>query len=127
MQMGITITFLVFFSYLLAPVSLLYADNINRYIEIKALMDTDTSSECAQRGGLRFYISNTHPSKIIDIHLDRFFDNVRQPGRSMFALQSGHKQALGCNMVMDSQQHWKLIDAKFISLEQAEERYGSVY
>ncbi|WP_139031855.1 MULTISPECIES: hypothetical protein [Methylophaga] len=97
------------------------------FIVFKTLEDKDTSSDCTQRGGLRIYVENTHPEKTIDLSLDRYFSTVRQAGRSMFALENGHSQALGCNIVMDSEQHWELISAEFISKEDALQRYGTLY
>ncbi|SFJ86916.1 hypothetical protein [Methylophaga sulfidovorans] len=97
------------------------------FIVFKTIEDKDTSSDCTQRGGLRIYVENTHPDKTIDLSLDRYFSTVRQAGRSMFALENGHSQPLGCNIVMDSEQHWELINAEFISKEDAIKRYGTLY
>lgn len=101
--------------------------NAEHFITFKALPDDDSSSDCTQRGGQRVTVFNDHPSSAIDISLDRYFSDVRQPGRSMFALHSGHSQALGCNIVMDSPQRWELIDATFISVDAAKKRYGSIF
>ena len=103
------------------------SEHASDYIVFKTIEDEDTSSDCTQRGGLRIYVENIHPKKVIDISLDRYFSDVRQAGRSMFALQSGHMQALGCNVVMESQQHWQLVNATFIEKEDAIKRYGEVY
>ncbi len=97
------------------------------FILFKTIEDKDTSSDCTQRGGLRIYVENVHPERIIDISLDRYFSDIRQPGRSMFALENGHLQPLGCNIVMDSKQRWELVNAKFISKKEAINRYGKLY
>lgn len=96
------------------------------YIQFATQPDADSSSDCSQRGGMRVFVINAHPSATIDLHIDRFFSRVRQAGRSMFALASGHRQPLGCNIVMDSKQRWELIRAEFIAEKQALERYGQI-
>jgi len=97
------------------------------FIKFVKEADADSSSDCNQRGGLRVFIINEHPSKLIDIQLDRYFAQIRQPGRSMFALRSGHKLPLGCDLVMDSTQRWEVINAEFISRNKAEKRYATIY
>lgn len=82
-------------------------DNTADFVIFKVIADEDTSSNRAQRDGLRLQVVNQHPGKAIDLSLDHYFSNIRQSGRSMFALESRrHQLALGCNNVMDSEQHW---------------------
>ncbi|EEF80592.1 hypothetical protein MDMS009_917 [Methylophaga thiooxydans DMS010] len=103
-------------------------DNVaDNFIVFKTLPDKDANSDCSQRGGLRVFVVNTHPDKIIDLSVDRYFSGVRQAGRSMFALRQGHSQALGCNIVMDSHQEWRLVSSYFIEAEAAINRYGVIY
>lgn len=113
----------------LSPLTLAQADSLkaDKFIKFVKEADADASSDCNQRGGLRVFIINEHPDQIVDIQLDRYFAEVRQPGRSMFALENGHKLPLGCDIVMDSPQRWELLDAEFISRNQAEARYGMIY
>jgi hypothetical protein len=96
------------------------------FIEFAIVPDEDTSSDCTQRGGMRVFVINAHPDATIDLQIDRFFSDVRQAGRSMFALASGHRQPLGCNTVMDSEQRWELVRAVFIDDAEAEARYGQI-
>jgi hypothetical protein len=96
------------------------------FVEFAILPDEDTSSDCTQRGGMRVFVINAHPDATIDLQIDRFFSDVRQAGRSMFALASGHRQPLGCNTVMDSEQRWELVRAVFIDDEKAKNRYGQI-
>lgn len=97
------------------------------FVEFAILPDEDTSSDCTQRGGMRVFVINAHPDAIIDLQIDRYFSDVRQAGRSMFALAAGHRQPLGCNTVMDSEQRWELMKAEFITREQGQARYGVIY
>ncbi|HEC72970.1 MAG TPA: hypothetical protein ENI26_01210 [Methylophaga aminisulfidivorans] len=103
-----------------------HAEQVIDYLLIEKVADTDTNSDCTQRGGLRVVLRNTHPSDIIDVQLDRYFSGVRQAGRSMFALRNGHSQPLGCDIVMGSDQSWHLIDARVINEQEALSRYGSI-
>ncbi|MTI62572.1 hypothetical protein [Methylophaga sp.] len=120
---------LLVISFMLVPVSIIQAQSpeADQFIKFVSEADADSHSDCNQRGGLRIFVVNQHPSNIIDIHIDRYFSDIRQGGRSMLALGNGHKLALGCNIVMDSPQHWALVKAEFISPEQAQQRYGVVY
>lgn len=102
-------------------------DTAAQYIKFIAEPDADSNSDCSQRGGLRVFVINEHPAQIIDLQIDRYFSEVRQAGRSMFALHSGHRLALGCDIVMDSQQRWELVSAAYISKHQAKQRYGEIY
>lgn len=45
----------------------------------------------------------------------------------MFTLHSGHRLALGWDIVMHSEQRWKLVDALIISENQAKPRYREIY
>jgi hypothetical protein len=121
------IFFLLSLSLISAPALHARTDVADQFILFVSEPDADTSSDCTQRGGLRVFVVNQHPDQIIDLQIDRYFDNVRQAGRSMFALDHGHKLALGCDIVMDSPQRWELINAEFITREQAEKRYGVIY
>lgn len=85
---------------------------------------TQSDEECAKKGGERVFVKNTHADNMIDLHLDRYFFDVRQADRSMFPLQSGASQALGCNRAFDAEQRWELISATFITEAAAAERYG---
>lgn len=80
--------------------------------------------DCEEKGGERVFVKNTHDSQVIDLQIDRYFYEVRQPGRSMFALQPTASQALGCSRVFDAEQRWELIAAEFISEARMKERYG---
>ena len=126
---GILKPFISLISVILLTMPLLASagDNAADFVIFKAIADKDTSRDCAQLGELRLYVINQHPSKAIDLSLDRYFSSIRQPGRSMFALESSHQMALSCNKVMDSEQHWVLIAAEFISHEMALKRYGKLY
>lgn len=121
--------YLIMLSVLLVPFSSTLAQpgNAETYIQFIEEPDADSSTDCNQRGGLRISVINKHPDRIIDLQLDRYFAEVRQPGRSMFALRNGHKLALGCNIVMDSRQRWELLNASFISESEAVKRYGTIY
>lgn len=94
------------------------------FIDFVTLPDEDTSSDCTQRGGMRVHVINTHTESTIDLQIDRYFSGVRQAGRSMFPLASGQRQQLGCNVVMESEQRWELIQARFIDDKEVSERYG---
>jgi hypothetical protein len=112
---------------LLASQLVTSADNpANQFIQFVHQTDDDSQSECTQRGGQRVYAVNTHPQAIIDVHIDRFFSGVRQAGRSMFAIAPDHRQALGCDTVMESQQSWELMKADFVDEAFALERYGQI-
>lgn len=80
--------------------------------------------DCEEKGGERVFVKNTHDSQIIDLQIDRYFYDVRQAGRSMFALRPAASQALGCSRVFDAEQRWELIAAEFISEARMKERYG---
>lgn len=97
------------------------------FVEFAVVPDDDTSSDCTQRGGMRVFVVNAHPDATIDLQIDRYFSDVRQAGRSMFALAAGHRQPLGCNTVMNSEQRWELVKAAFITREQGQARYGVIY
>ena len=123
--------FLVTLAAMLIPLAgqvTLAEDEVNaaEFIEFATMPDEDTSSDCTQRGGMRVFVINAHPDATIDLQIDRFFSDVRQAGRSMFALAAGHRQPLGCNVVMDSEQRWELVRAVFIDDEKAKMRYGQI-
>lgn len=82
--------------------------------------------ECEKKGGTRIFVKNTHEKQIIDLHLDRYFYDVRQGGRSMFPLKPSSFQALGCSRVFDAEQRWDLVSATFISEAGVKERYGDI-
>lgn len=98
----------------------------NQFITFVHQADQDSQSDCSQRGGRRVYAVNTHSSAVIDVHIDRFFSGIRQAGRSMFAIAPGYGQALGCDVVMESQQSWELVKAQPIDRNSALERYGQI-
>ena len=87
-------------------------------------MHSEVDEDCEEKGGERIYIVNQHQQNIIDVHLDRYFSEVRQGGRSMFPLKPEQKQMLGCSLVFDAVQRWQLVSATFLTLKAAEERYG---
>lgn len=125
MTTQITHTLLISISFLIAwhatPIS---ADehSASDYVLFTEKPDQD----CEDKGGARLFVQNKHQQKIIDVHLERYFDDVRQGGRSMFALAPNHAQALGCSRVLDAPQHWQLIAAEYISFINAKSRYGEV-
>lgn len=86
----------------------------------------EPDQDCEEKGGLRIFVHNRHQQQIIDLHLDRYFADVRQGGRSMFALAPGHAQPLGCSRVFETSQYWKTISAEYISASHAQSRYGEV-
>ncbi len=101
------------------------ADNAISYLSMQSVEDKE-QTDCAERGGKRVLVINNHHEQIIDVHIDRYFSGVRQGGRSMFALASGAFQELGCDTVLDTEQHWKIISAEFIDSENALKRYGVI-
>ena len=70
------------------------------------------------------FIEFYEAEQIIDLHLDRYFYDVRQGGRSMFPIKPSASQALGCSRVFDAEQRWELVSATFISEAGVKERYG---
>ncbi|WP_266276655.1 hypothetical protein [Methylophaga sp. OBS3] len=86
----------------------------------------ESDEDCEEKGGKRIFINNRHQQHIVDLHLDRYFANVRQGGRSMFALAPQASQALGCSKAFDSEQNWQLVNARFINEEAAIQRYGEI-
>ncbi len=95
-------------------------DDASRYIEFYEEADEDRE----KKGGARDFVKNTHDEQIIDLHLDRYFYDVRQGGRSMFPIKPSASQALGCSRVFDAEQRWDLVSAVFISEADANARYG---
>ena len=95
-------------------------EDASRFIEFYEEADED----CEKKGGARIFVKNTHEEQIIDLHLDRYFYDVRQGGRSMFPIKPSASQALGCSRVFDAEQRWELVSATFISEAGVKERYG---
>ena len=113
--------FACFAGILLSANSLVAAeDDASRFIEFYEEADED----CEKKGGARIFVKNTHEKQIIDLHLARYFYDVRQGGRSMFPLKPSDSQALGCSRVFDAEQRWELVSATFISEAGVNERYG---
>lgn len=112
--------------FMLFPWQFTQADEAVDFISFEEIVDADTDSDCNQRGGLRVYVLNRHPQRVIDLHIDRYFSTVRQAGRSMFALSPGGAQPLGCNRVLDAPQHWEVVRAEFIEADMARLRYGEI-
>ncbi|AFJ03251.1 hypothetical protein Q7C_2115 [Methylophaga frappieri] len=83
--------------------------------------------DCEKKGGLRIVVQNLHDKEVIDMHLDRFFSDVRQGGRSMFALAPRTQQPLGCSKVFEARQHWELVSAEAVTRDHANARYGEIY
>lgn len=92
----------------------------SRFIEFYEEADED----CEKKGGARIFVKNSHAEQIIDLHLDRYFYDVRQGGRSMFPIKPSESQALGCSRVFDAEQRWELVSAIFISEAAVKQRYG---
>lgn len=92
----------------------------SQYVEFYEEADED----CEKKGGARIFVKNNHAEQILDLHLDRYFYDVRQGGRSMFPLKPSTSQALGCSRVFDAEQRWELVSATFISEAAVKERYG---
>lgn len=101
------------------------AESALSYLSMQSVEDKE-QTDCAERGGKRVIVVNTHPERIIDVHIDRYFAGVRQGGRSMFALASGAFQELGCDTVLNAQQNWQFISAEFINSDKALQRYGVI-
>lgn len=95
-------------------------DDASQFIEFYEEADED----CEKKGGARIFVKNSHAEQIIDLHLDRYFYDVRQGGRSMFPIKPSASQALGCSRVFDAEQRWELVSATFISEAAVKERYG---
>lgn len=93
----------------------------SQFIEFYETADED----CEKKGGARVFVKNIHTKRIIDLHLDRYFYDVRQGGRSMFPIKPATSQALGCSRVFDAEQRWELVSAIFISDIGVKERYGA--
>lgn len=95
-------------------------DDGSQYVEFYEESDED----CEKKGGARIFVKNNHAEQTLDLHLDRYFYDVRQGGRSMFPLKPSTSQALGCSRVFDAEQRWELVSATFISEVAVKERYG---
>lgn len=101
------------------------ADSALSYLSMTSVEDKE-QTDCAERAGKRVIVINNHLNQNIDVHIDRYFSGVRQGGRSMFALAPSSFQELGCDTVLDAEQHWKIISAEFIDSENALDRYGVI-
>lgn len=91
-------------------------DSAVDYVHLIDKLDPETT-DCAKSGGKRIYVVNKHKTDTIDVRVDRFFQDVRQAGRSVIVLRAGEEQALGCSIALDAKQFWKIVSSEFVEEE----------
>lgn len=72
--------------------------------------------QCSDRfaDGKMIMVQSSNKQHSIEVHLDRFFQNVRQAGRSVVVLKpNAGPSELGCSRVLadGAEQSWKIIKA----------------
>ena len=86
--------------------------DLSKDVEIIARSHPQCSDRFADGKMIMVRSSNTQHS--IEVHLDRFFQDVRQAGRSVIVLApNGEPRELGCSRVLadGAEQSWKIIKA----------------
>ncbi len=70
--------------------------------------------QCSDNNGKMILVRSSNRQHSIEVHLDRFFQNVRQAGRSVIVLKpNAEPSELGCSRVLadGAEQSWKIIKA----------------
>lgn len=71
---------------------------------------------CAEKGGLLHAIRNNDPDRTLEIWLDRVYMDVTTGDRGHHRIKPGSPPLeLGCSTADGGDQHWELVDARFIS------------
>lgn len=83
------------------------------YILLKEIVD----ASCANKNGKMIVVESKEKNHSIEVQLERYFQNVRQPGRSVVVLEPGDKyKKLGCSRVLydEAEQKWRIVKIKII-------------
>ena len=76
---------------------------------------TDFDAKCVVRGGVMIYISNTHSTGKIKVLLERWYMDNRTADRGRSVLIPGAEpEALGCSLVSDGKQEWKVLKSEWV-------------
>jgi hypothetical protein len=102
---------LVFFLTLLLSRTVFSEENPANFVKFT----NDFDAKCVSRGGVMIYISNSHFKKPLKVTLERWYMNYRTADRSRSILNpSTEPEALGCSMVSNGKQEWKVKDVVWL-------------
>ncbi|MCA0177753.1 MAG: hypothetical protein LCH73_15955 [Proteobacteria bacterium] len=74
----------------------------------------EPAARCVQLGGMQVLVKSTHPSRAIQIWLDRYQLGVGTGDRSRALLApGGEPEPLGCTQNLTGAQEWRLARARF--------------
>lgn len=78
----------------------------------------EENAQCSTKNGHMILVRSINTSSDIEVQLERYFQNVRQPGRSVVLLHPNDEpHELGCSRVLadSAEQRWKIVKAEIIS------------
>lgn len=90
-------------------------NNPRSYLEI--YKEFDGKCQGLRRGDIRM-LRNTHPDKAIEFRMIRLLGGHRQASLIQDVIQPGSEgQKLGCEMLDDREQTWKIVRARFVETQ----------
>ena len=94
-----------------------FAMKIESELADYVLLKEITDSSCANKNGKMIVVESKKKKHSIEVQLERYFQDVRQPGRSVVVLEpDGKYKKLGCSRVLfdEAEQKWKIVKVKII-------------
>lgn len=74
----------------------------------------DFAATCVQRQGVQILVKSTHPTRPLQLWLERFHMGTGTGDRSRSLLKPGEEpQPLGCSRTLSGEQEWRIVRVVF--------------